>query len=30
MGKYNNGVMEFDYIDIMESETKKKINYCKY
>jgi hypothetical protein len=28
--KYNNGVMEFDYIDIMESETKKKINYCKY
>ena len=28
--KYNNGVMEFDFIDIMESETKKKINYCKY
>ena len=28
--KYNNGVMEFDYIDIIESETKKKINYCKY
>lgn len=28
--KYQSGVIEFDYIAIIESEAQKKINYCKH